>query len=66
MTDHEFEALKERCRQMRLRGLAGHPSYHWSVHYGLYQKYLHEKSRRDAAEIDAAMAKMEQLLEAAG
>jgi hypothetical protein len=65
MTDQEFEALKEECRQQRLRGLARHWSYQVAEHSYLFRKYLHEKARRDTIEIDAAMGRFQEILEAA-
>lgn len=65
MDDAEFEALKEECRQMRLRGEAGHWSYELAVHTALFKKYRRERDRRDTIAIDAAMEKFQRILEAA-
>ncbi len=65
MTDEEFEALKNECRQQRLRGLARHHSYELAYHSYLFRKYQHEKARRDTIAIDAAMERFNRILEAA-
>ena len=66
MTDDEFEALKEECRQQRLRGIAGHHSYQLPIHTALYRKYQKEKARRDTIAIDQAMERYHRILEEVG
>lgn len=66
MTDEEFEALKEQCRQERKRGLARHWSYELAFHSYLYRRYLQERQRRDLAAIDEVLSRTTQLMEAAG
>ena len=65
MTDEEFEALKEECRQERLRGLARHWSYELARHDRLYRMYQKEKARRDTLAIDAAMERYHRIMESA-
>ena len=65
MTDEEFEALKEECRQQRLRGVARHHSYELATHSRLYRMYVAERNRRDTLAIDAAMERYHRILEAA-
>ena len=60
MSDAEFDALKQRCREERARGLAGHWTYDLPRHRAIYAQCLEENQRRDIAAIDAAFERASQ------
>lgn len=63
MTDEQFEALKELCRQERARGLAGHHSYLKARHMNFYLAYVAERQRRDIEAIDKAFGRISEAAE---